>query len=62
MLLHNIKEKCKEYDISIAQLERMAEIAPSNIYRWDEIMPSADKLARVAYALGTTSEELLRSE
>ena len=61
MLLHNIKNRCKECGLNIAQLERAAEIQPNSIYKWDEVMPAADKLARVASVLGTTSEELLKN-
>lgn len=62
MLLHNIKERCKECGLNIAQLERAADILPNSIYKWDEVMPAADKLCRVASVLGTTSEELLRKD
>lgn len=61
MLLHNIKEKCEKLGINIAQLEVKADIRPMSIYRWDTVMPAADKLARVAAVLGTTSEELLKN-
>jgi len=59
MLLRNIREKCKETGINIAKLEQLANIKPSSIYHWDDVMPAADKLCRVASVLGTTSEELL---
>ena len=71
MLLHNIKEKCKECGLNIAQLERAADILPNSIYKWQGmndkgevvgVIPSADKLCRVAFVLGTTSEELLRKD
>ncbi len=62
MLLHNIKEKCKERGLNIAQLERAADIQPNSIYKWDAVMPAADKLARVASVLDTTSEELLHKQ
>lgn len=61
MLLNNIKEKCKERGTNIAQLERVADIQPNSIYKWDEVMPAADKLCRVAAALGTTAEDLLKN-
>ncbi|MCR4712270.1 MAG: helix-turn-helix transcriptional regulator [Clostridia bacterium] len=43
----------------MAELERLAEITPKTVTKWDEIMPAADKLARVARVLHTTVEELL---
>ena len=60
MVLHNIKAKCKEKGISIAALEREVGVGEKSIFKWNETMPSADKLAAVAKVLGTTSEELLK--
>ena len=71
MLLHNIKEKCKERGLNIAQLERAADIQPNSIYKWADInaagetvgvIPAADKLDRVADVLGTTVKALLYGE
>ena len=59
MLLHNIKEKAKQCDITLADLERAADLSPNSIFRWGKVVPAADKLCRVASVLGTTSEELL---
>lgn len=66
MLQHKIKELCKLNGITIETLEKSAELSNKSIYRWglkadseDYVMPSADKLARVAKILGTTVEELL---
>lgn len=61
MLLHNIKEKCKEAGMSLKDLERAANLSPNSIFRWADSMPAADKLARVASVLGTSSEDLLRN-
>lgn len=60
MLLHNIKIKCKEKGLSVAALEREIGVAEKSIFKWDESMPSADKLVRAAQVLGTTAEELLK--
>lgn len=62
MLLHNIKEKCKERGINIAQLERSAGLTSSTIYKWDKTVPAADKLSSVADVLGTTVKALLYGE
>ena len=59
MLLNKIKAMCEERGLSLRQLEVLAELAPGTIYRWDEVIPAADKLARVARVLDTTSEALL---
>ena len=60
MLVHNIKEKCKERGISIPALERETGIGAGNIYRWDDNKPSVEKVATVAKALNTTVDELLK--
>ncbi len=58
-MLHKIKELCVEEGLTIAELERQAGLVRSTVARWDETMPAADKLARVARVLHTTVEELL---
>lgn len=58
-MLHKIKELCRAQGITVAELERLAEITPKTVTKWDEIMPAADKLARVARVLHTTVEALL---
>lgn len=60
MLLHNIKKECEKQNISIAELERRIGVSNKSVFRWDETMPSADKLVRAAQVLGTTAEELLK--
>lgn len=61
-MLHKIKELCKEKNLTIADLERQAEISPKTIYSWDESEPSVYRAYRVAKILGTTVEELLRAD
>lgn len=61
MLLHNIKEACKEKGLTLKDLEVQAGLSPNSIFRWGDLMPAADKLCRVAAILGTTSEELLKN-
>lgn len=62
MVLRNIKKKCEEKALNIAQLEKLADISPRTIYNWDDVMPAADKLDRVADVLGTTVKALLYGE
>ena len=62
MLLHNIKKRCEECGLNIAQLEKLAGISPRTIYNWTDVMPAADKLDRVADVLGTTVKALLYGE
>ena len=58
-MLHNIKEKCKERHLTVAELERKAGITQRTIRRWDEQEPSVYKVFRVAKVLDTTVEKLL---
>ena len=58
MLLQNIKTLCKAQGMSLAELEVKAELPPRTIYRWDVVLPSYDKVIKVARALGTTVEAL----
>ncbi len=59
-MLERIAELCREKKISILELERRAGLKNRTIYKWDQSMPSADKVKSVADVLGTTMEELLR--
>lgn len=59
MLLLNIRKICEEKKLTIAELERRANLSHGTVYNWDKSIPSADKLAAVAKVLETTSESLL---
>lgn len=61
-MIDRIKALCKERGISFNELEELAGIGKNTVYRWGTIMPSADKLSRVAKVLGVTTEELLRED
>lgn len=61
-MFDRIKALCKERGISISELEERTGLGKNTVYRWGTIMPSADKLSRVAKALGVTTEELLRED
>lgn len=57
-----IKKLAAEKALSIAELERAANLRPGTIANWGaprNCMPAADKLYRVAKVLGTTVEDLL---
>lgn len=56
-MVHNIKALCKEKHLSVAELERQANV--TFIRRWDKSEPSVYKVLRVAKVLGTTVEDLL---
>lgn len=61
-MFDRIKALCKERGISISELEERTGLGKNTVYRWGTIMPSADKLSRVAKALGVTTEDLLRED
>ena len=60
MMLTKILEKCKERGITLAELERQAGLANRTIYKWNESVPSVDKVLAVANVLGVTVDELVR--
>lgn len=57
-MVEKIKELCREQGISVAELERKADV--QLIRRWATTEPSVYKVYRVAKILGTTVEELLK--
>jgi len=56
-MVNKIKELCREQGISVAELERRADV--QLIRRWAKTEPSVYKVYRVAKVLGTTVENLL---
>lgn len=59
-MLGKIVELCKEKSMSIAELERQANLKQRTVYRWDESKPSVEKALAVANVLGVTVEELMK--
>lgn len=53
-----IQELCRERDISVRQLERMAGLKERTIQHWDDSDPSGNKLSNIALALKIPIEEL----
>ena len=60
MVLAKILDKCREQGITLAELERKAGLANRTIYKWNESIPSVDKVLAVANVLGVTVDELVR--
>lgn len=58
-MVHKIKEIAREKHLSVAEVERLADITERTINRWDSKEPSVYKVYRVAKVLGTTVEDLL---
>ena len=61
-MLKNIVDRCKEQGISIAELERQANLAERTIYKWDVSVPSVKKVLAVAKVLGCTVDDLMAEE
>ena len=60
MVLAKILDKCREQGVTLAELERKAGLANRTIYKWNESVPSVDKVLAVANVLGVTVDELVR--
>lgn len=61
-MITKIKKKCDERGISITTLESACGLGKNSIYRWDENMPSIDRVNKVAEFFGCTIDDLLREE
>ena len=67
MLLEKIKKVCEEKHLSLAQVEKEAGLGKNTIFRWDpekngSVVPTIDKVRRVADVLGVTVNDLLDYE
>lgn len=58
-ILERVKDLCSNQGMSIAELERKADLGNGSVRRWDTSIPAADKLQRAAKTLGTTMDYLL---
>ena len=58
-LVQKIIQLCKEQGKTIVDVERECSIGTRSIYRWDDNMPSVDKVKRVADYLNTTIDNLV---
>jgi transcriptional regulator with XRE-family HTH domain len=54
-----IRALAEEKGISIYKLEKDAELSKGSICKWNENIPSVDKIQRVAKLLGVTVDSLL---
>ena len=62
-LWNGIRERAREKGMSLLELSIMSGVSYDMIKRYgNRYMPSAYALAKIAKALGTTSEELLKEE
>ncbi|WP_262430842.1 helix-turn-helix domain-containing protein [Paratissierella segnis] len=61
-ILDRIKLLAAKQDMTVAEVERKADIGNGVAARWNKSTPTADKLQRVADVLGTSMEYLLLGE
>ncbi len=61
-ILERIKNLISDKKITIAELERRADLGNGTIRKWDTSLPSADKIQKVAKILGVTIDYLINGE
>lgn len=61
-IYNKIKALAKKQGITIEALENKCSLGRNTMIKWNDSMPAADKLARVAKVLGTTVEALLEED
>jgi len=59
LLYDKINALAKEKGFSIYRLEKEAELSKGSICKWNENIPSVDKIQKVAKLLGVTVDSLL---
>lgn len=59
MIYDTIKEVCKEKGITIASVEKKANLSNGTISKWNKSSPTVDKLQAVAVVLKVKIEKLL---
>lgn len=59
LLFDKIKALAEEKGVSIYRLEKEAELSKSSICKWNDNIPSVDKIRKVAKLLGVTVDSLL---
>lgn len=58
-ILERVKDLCYKQGMTVAELERKADLGNGSVRRWDTSIPAADKLQRAAITLGTSMDYLL---
>ena len=58
-MVERIRRACEEKGLTMAELEKRAGLPDNSIYKWDKHSPSAERVARVARALGVTTDSIL---
>lgn len=58
-ILERVKNLCYMQGLTVAELERKADLGNGSVRRWNTSIPAADKLQRAAIILGTSMDYLL---
>lgn len=58
MLLERIKERAKQFGLSLSDVAEKTGISPNTVYSWRVKTPRSDKLRQVAELLHTTTDYL----
>lgn len=61
-MIEKIRELCKAHGISIYSLEKVCGLRPNTIYKWDQNVPSVDKVKVVANYFGVSIDALIGDE
>lgn len=59
-LLENIRNISKKKKIPLYVIEEKAEIAKGSISKWNDVVPSIEKVSKVADVLGVSVNTLLK--
>lgn len=62
LLFDKIRALAEEKGVSIYRLEKEAELSKSSICKWNDNIPSVDKIQKVAKLLGVTVDSLLEEK
>ena len=60
MILKNIRKYCDKQNKSISSVEAEAGLSNGAISKWDESIPSAENLNKVAKVLHVTMDDLMK--
>lgn len=62
LLYYRVKELCDKKGIAVSELERAVELGNGTVRKWNNVFPSADRLAKVADYFNVTVDFLLGRE
>ena len=60
LLVENIKEICKQKNLTVLEVEKAAGLPKNSLYKWDRNRPAYTKVMAVASVLEVPVEELCR--